>query len=252
MQILEFGDKSKRKLILVHGFQSPWQVYEKYIEHYQNDFHVIVPIISGHNVDVKEDFVSFEKDAKEIEDFIISNYTDKVYGIFGMSMGGVLAASLWQNNRLKFSKVVFDGSPLVSVGGFVKSFMQKFYLKVTHKTQQRDKKTLQNAGDICPKEYMDSFLKLLDNMTDTTIKNSIEGIASFKLRADMDTKETQVCYFYGTAMNEMLAKKSAKFIKKHYKNSKVKCFDGKAHCENSLFNTEYMIKELDEILLLRY
>ena len=43
MKILEFGDKSKRKIILVHGFQSPWQVWEKYIEHFKNDFHIIVP-----------------------------------------------------------------------------------------------------------------------------------------------------------------------------------------------------------------
>lgn len=59
MKILEFGDKSKRKIILIHGFQSPWQVRSKYIENYKNDFHIIVPIMSGHNPDEKEDFISF-------------------------------------------------------------------------------------------------------------------------------------------------------------------------------------------------
>lgn len=49
----------------------------------------------------------------------------------------------------------------------------------------------------------------------------------------------------GTAMNEMLAKKSAKYVKKHYPKAVVKCFKGKAHCENSIFNPEYMITELD-------
>lgn len=79
MKILEFGDKSKRKLILIHGFQSPWQVWGKYIEHYKNDFHVIVPIISGHNPEVKENFISLSKDAKELEDYIITNYGESLW-----------------------------------------------------------------------------------------------------------------------------------------------------------------------------
>ena len=248
MLIKEFGDKQKRKLILVHGFQSPWQVWEQYIEYYKNDFHIIVPVLSGHNPDCKKDFVSFSRDAQEIEDFVISHYGNKIYAIFGMSMGGVLAATLWQNRRLSFEKVIFDGSPLVFVNGFVKKFMLSFYLDVTHKTQQRDQKTLRQANAICSKEHMDSFLNLLDNMSDTTIRNCLNAVADFKLRSDIDTPETKLFYFHGTAMNEMLARKSAKYLKKHYPGTAVKCFKGKAHCENSLFDPKYMISELDEIL----
>ena len=38
MKILEFGDTSKRKIILIHGFQCPWQVWNKYIEYYKDKF----------------------------------------------------------------------------------------------------------------------------------------------------------------------------------------------------------------------
>lgn len=53
MKIIEFGNKSKRKIILLHGFQSPWQVWEKC-----KDFHIIVPIVSGNNPEENEDFMS--------------------------------------------------------------------------------------------------------------------------------------------------------------------------------------------------
>lgn len=248
MKILEFGDKSKRKLILIHGFQSPWQVWEKYIEYYKKDFHVIVPIISGHNPEATEDFVSLSKDAKELEDYMITNYGEKVFGIFGMSMGGVLTATLWQNQRLQFEKVIFDGSPLLSLNGFVKNYTRSFYLKVTHKVQQRDKKALQQATSICPKEHMDHFIKVLDNMSDTTIDNCLSCIADFDLKNNVNLPDTKIYYFHGTAMNEMLAKKSAKYLKKHYPAAVVKCFKGKAHCENSIFHPEYMIRELDHVL----
>ena len=45
MEILEFGDRNKRKIIFIHGFQCPYQIWEKYIEHYQKDYHIIIPIM---------------------------------------------------------------------------------------------------------------------------------------------------------------------------------------------------------------
>ena len=249
MKILEFGDVGKRKIVLLHGFQCPWQVWEKYIEYYKNEFHVIVPIMSGHNPEVKEDFISFQSDAKEIEEYILSHYGTKIYAMYGMSMGGVLAATLWQNERLVFDKVIFDGSPLVSYNRVVKNFMKKFYIDVTHKSQRRDKKTVEQATKvIISKDNLDNFLSVLDHMSDTTVENSIDGIADFKLRQDIATPNTVVYFFHGTAPNEMLAKKSAKYLRKYYPVTVVKSFKGKFHCENALFYPEIMIGELDKIL----
>lgn len=248
MKILEFGDTNKRKIILIHGFQCPWQVWNKYIEYYKDKFHIIVPIMSGHNPAVKEDFVSFSSDAREIEDYMLSHYGKDVYAVYGMSMGGVLAATLWQNNRLSFDKVIFDGSPLVSYNAFMKGFMKKFYVDIIHKSQRRDKKTVEQATKvIISEDNLEYFLEVLDNMSDVTVENSIEGIADFKLSQSINNSNTVVHFFYGTAFNEMLAKKSAKYVRKHYPNTTVKCFKGKFHCENALFNPEIMIAELDKI-----
>ena len=120
MEILEFGDKNKRKLVLIHGFQSPYQIWNPYIEHYKKDFYIIVPILPGHNPNQKDDFVSFAETAKEFEDYFISHHGKDVYAVYGMSMGGVLTATLWQNERLAIEKVIFDGAPLMTVNGIVK------------------------------------------------------------------------------------------------------------------------------------
>ena len=158
MKILEFGDASKRKLILIHGFQCPWQVWEEYIEHYKKDFHVIVPILSGHNPEEKEDFISFSAETRELENYIIPRYGKEMYAAYGMSMGGVFAAMLWQNRNLSFEKVIFDGSPLVSLNGFMKGFMKKFYLDITHKSQQRDKKTVEQATKVIIPEEKSKYV----------------------------------------------------------------------------------------------
>ncbi len=246
MRILEYGDKSKDKMILVHGFQCPVEIWNPYIEHYKDDFHIIVPVMSGHNVEDKSDFISFDEDAREIENFIISNYGNEIYAVFGISMGGVLSATLWQNGRLHFKKVIFDGSPLVSLNNIMRICMTKFYMSVTHKSQKRDEKTLRQATKgIMPECHMEAFLKVLDNMSDTTIRNSINGIAGFKLKDDIDVSNTNIYFFHGTKINEMMAKKSAKYLKKIYSKTVIKAFKGKFHCEDTLFNPKKMILELD-------
>jgi len=249
METLEFGNKENKKIILIHGFQSPYQVWDEYIEYYKSDYHIIVPILPGHNPKKKEEFIFFKECAKEIEDYYISNYGNDVYAIFGMSMGGVLTATIWENKRLNIEKVIFDGSPLVLINSFIKKFMLRFYIDITHKSKQREQRTLEQAvNNIITKDKLKYLLKVLDNMSDTIITNYINDIGKFKLAENIDTKNTKVYYYHGTKTNEMLAKKTAKYIKKYYPNSNIICFNGKGHCENSLLNPNEMIKELDKIL----
>ena len=136
MEILEFGNKEKEKIILIHGFETPYQIWEKYIEHYKNDYHIIVPILQGHNPNMKEDFISFAESAKNIEDYYISRYGNDVFAIYGMSMGGVLTSKIWQNKKLNIDKVILESSPLISYNRLLTSMMTKQYLMLTHKTQE--------------------------------------------------------------------------------------------------------------------
>lgn len=251
MEILEFGNKDNRKIILIHGFESPYQIWEKYIEYYKKDYHIIVPILPGHNPKNKEEFISFEETAKQFEKYYISHYGNHVYAIYGMSMGGVLAAKLWQNKKLNIDKVIFESSPLISYNSFLEKFIIKFYLDVTHKTQKRDKKTIKQAvNSIISEDKLNEFLEVLDNISDISIINYIKSIGSYKLPNDIDTQSTKIYYYHGTTINELLAKKTAKYISKNYANSKIVCFKGKGHCEDSIMNPDEMIKELNKILKL--
>lgn len=111
----------------------------------------------------------------------------------------------------------------------------------------RDKKTIEQATKvIISEDNLEYFLEVLDNMSDATIENSIRSIA-VKLSQNINTPNTVVYFLYGTAPNEVLAKKSAKYVKKYYPNTVVKCFKGKFHCENALFHPKIMMAELDKV-----
>ena len=88
MKILEYGDPKQDKIILIHGFESPYQILDNYVEYYKKDYCVIVPILTGHNINDNKDFKSFKDSIKELEDYYISKYGNKVFCVYGMSMGG--------------------------------------------------------------------------------------------------------------------------------------------------------------------
>ena len=112
MEILEYGNPKQDKIILIHGFESPYQIWDDYVKYYKNDYCVIVPILTGHNVNENTDFESFEICVKELEDYYISKYGNKVFAVYGMSMGGVFASILWQNGNIKIDKLIMESFPL--------------------------------------------------------------------------------------------------------------------------------------------
>lgn len=111
MQILEYGNPEYEKIIFIHGFESPYQIWNDYVEYYKEKYCVIVPILPGHNVNKKEDFESFHKCVEELENYYISKHGNKVFAIYGMSMGGVFASRVWQNQKIGIDKLIMESSP---------------------------------------------------------------------------------------------------------------------------------------------
>ncbi len=89
--------------------------------------------------------------------------------------------------------------------------MLHFYLNVTHKSQQRDKKTLEQARKICLKIFS-MTLKVLDAMTDITIRNCIKGVVNFQLSDNLDNQNTNIYYYHGTKSMNSCEKISTFYI----------------------------------------
>ncbi len=243
MRIFEYGEPTAPLLLLIHGFQSPFCIWDKYVEHYSKRYHLIVPILDGHDPDCPSDFISFEKCAAEIEAHLDGR---EVYAVYAMSMGGVVAATLLKRGRVKVKKAVLESSPLLSYNPIVAAYITRFYLSVTRKTKERDEKTLKNAARLVREDQYDDFIRVLDNMSETTIRNCTGGIKAFKLPRNLDLSAVELTYVYGG--KELFFGKIARFIKKHYPHASIIKIDGKGHCEDALLCPEVRIAELDKII----
>ena len=248
MEILEYGDPKNKKIILIHGFQCPYQIWNDYIEYYKNNYFVIVPILEGHNVNDKENFISFDICTKDIEEYYIKRYGNKVFAVYGMSMGGILASYIWKNKNIEIEKLILESSPLLSWNNFIIRYFTNWYLDITHKTQNRDKKTINHAvGTIISKDKLNIFLELCDHLSDETIINCVKEVGRFNLPKDIDTPDTEVYYLYGSKINEILFRKVARYLEKNY-NATTICLKGKGHCEDTLTNSKEHIKTLNKVL----
>ncbi len=248
MKILKYGRPENPKIILIHGFMSPCQTLQPFIEAWQNDYCVIVPILPGHNPKEPEEFTSFDPCLKEIEDYCAA-FGKEIFALYGMSMGGVFAAKLWQRGNLHINKLIMESSPLLAWENFVIKFMTKYYLSITHRAQKRVPAVLKQAVDtMVTEDNLEPFLHLLDKMSDETIVNYLKEVGEFSLPKNIDCGETEIYYFYGGKINELVFKGAAKFIKKHYPTAKTFCLKGKGHCEDALITPQMQIKRLNKIL----
>lgn len=249
MKFHTFGNNENPKMILIHGVQTPWQIWNPHIEFFCKKYFVIVPALNGHEEEKKSEYYSLEQEAKQIEEYYISNYGNEVYAICGLSMGGAIAFKIWENDTLSINKLVIDGAPLVGYGSLLTNIMTNEYLKITHNSQKRHPKTLQNFTKyFLPEKYLQSYLKIADNMSDNTIINMIKSISKSSILYPPKDNGKRIMYLHGTKTNELLSKKTVKLLKKYYPQTTIICFKGHAHCYNAIYRPKEWIKIVENFL----
>lgn len=93
MTVVEYGDRSRETVILLHGGGLSWWNYRDAAKRLEDRFHVILPVLDGH-ADSDSGFVSIEKNADEIIDFIDRSCGGRVLLIGGLSLGGQILTEI--------------------------------------------------------------------------------------------------------------------------------------------------------------
>ena len=253
MRIIEFGKENSEIMLLVHGMQVPWQMWTMHIKHFSKQYHIIFPILSGHDTEEISTFLSIHKEAEEIECFLLQRKYKQISVVCGISMGGTISALLWERGNIQINKLFLDGAPLVPYNTVVSKVITKQYSQLTHKIQNRDNKTLEKGKkNFIPLAYFDYFLDMIDVMTEQTIKNCVQSISAFQLSRNCNTTHTDIAYLHGTGSTEYYSKKSAKFLKKYYPKVHICSLRGLGHCENFLFSPDkHILMIIDELIISR-
>ena len=248
MKLLYFGNKKNKKIVLVHGFQAPYHMWEEYINYFKEKYCVVIPILEGHYKD-SEDFINFENTVSNFEKEYIKNFGNEIYAVYAISMGGVFATKLFSRGNIKIQKLILESVPLLKYGKIIAFFAKKQYIKISRKIRKRKSKyflKLKNA--INNKNLFNEFLNVLDNMSEISIKNYLDDILNYKLPKDIYSKELEIYYYYGGVKDEIPFRISAMYLKKYYPQTKTFCLNGKKHCEGVISEPYKKIKMLENLL----
>lgn len=235
----KLGENTNPIIVLIHGCFQPWQSILPIAEHFEEDYHVIIPALNGHTSEEGSRFTSIENEAKEIENYILSEYGKDVYAVCGLSMGGAVAYTILINGILNINNVILDGAPLLASGKFVTKVMTKNYLSIARKSKARDKATLRNfSKNFLPEKYLENFLSFIDRTDEESIINMLESINKNRISAELRLNTTKLLYMHGTKGNEVISKKVGKYISKNIPQAYVVCHKGDGHCECAIYEPD--------------
>ena len=249
MRFHEFGDCNKQKMILIHGILTPWQLWKPMIDYFSKDYYVIVPALDGHVEEEESEFESIEDEARQMEEYYISKYGREVFAVCGISIGGAIAHVLWKNQRIRIHNLVLDGAPLVTSNAMVTKVMTRKYLDLVHKSKERDAVTLEECRNtFLPEEYMESYLKFIDRMEDSTIINIIRSVSQSRLDRNIHAETTNVLYSYGTEDQDIASKRSAFQLVTYYPYTLLVCFKGCGQCYKAIYKPTEWIDMVDRFV----
>lgn len=250
MRFHTFGDGNKKIMVLIHGVLTPWQIWQEHAKYYEKDYLVVVPALDGHVEEEASEYISVEDEANKIIDYVINAYGKEVDVLCGLSMGGAVAYKVFESGKLTINNLVVDGAPLSPLGKLPVWFMTKNYMNIIHKTKVRDQKTLDSFKKyFLPEEYLPSFLKFADTMTDETIKNMLSSVFSTNISKTPVENDTKILFMHGTKGNEVVSKKAARKMKEVYPQTVIKCFDGYAHAELSIYHVKEWIDTVKRFII---
>lgn len=246
MLVYEFTDGNKPLMVLIHGFLTPWQVWTPQIESFKSRYNVYVIALNAHTEVKASEFHSVLEESKEIISWFKEKGVNAVDTLCGISLGGKIAFEIWKSGDLTINNLVLDGAPLVACPKIAVKVMERNYKSIIHKSKARDYKVIANFKKyFLPEKYLESYLKIADLFTDSSIENIVNSVFSGG-KIEGSQNQSRILFIHGTKGNELLSKKSAKEIKKHYPSAETVCFNGDAHCYKAIYQPEKWIATVDD------
>ena len=241
MKLHEFGTENQPVMVLIHGVLTPWQIWEPQIKAFQDTYHIFAVALSAHTEEEASEFVSLETEVSAIIQALLAHQVQEIHVLCGLSLGGVIAHEIWKTGTLPIRHLVLDGAPLVPFPLCSGKIMTGNYISIIHKSQNRDPKTLEAfKKNFLPEKYLESFLKIADHMTDSSMRNIILAADTGNLCTTVNN-QSKILFIHGTKGNEIISKKVAKLMKKAYPETQVVCFKGDMHCYKAIYEPEKWI-----------
>ena len=233
MKFAEYGNKDKDTIILLHGAGLSWWNYRREAELLASRFHVILPILDGHDGSDRP-FTSITSAAEEIIDFIDTCCGGSVLAIGGLSLGGqiLLEIAARRNRICRF--FIFESTlaiPMRISAVFVSFSVCLAYPLIRHRWFSKlQAKTLGIPADLF-EEYYGSSIRISRESLSRMLRES----AVF--RPDPSIKDIHALVIAGSGERRIMLRSAGK-LNGMIEKSRIRILNGCRHGELSLRHPE--------------
>lgn len=120
MKFKEFGDREAPTLLLIHGLFVSWELFNPLVARLQGQYHIIVPMLDGHIYEdeksEKSCFTTIDAAAQEIGAYLRSIGCSEVHTLYGISLGGGIAARFTEMELIPVKNLIIDAGPVLPYG----------------------------------------------------------------------------------------------------------------------------------------
>ena len=245
MNYKEFGTENRETILFMHGGGLNWWNYREEALAFQQDYHVILPILDGH-AGSDRPFTAIEDNASEIISFIDQQLSGSVLLIGGLSLGGqVLLDMLAQRNDICRYALVESASVIPSklTNALISpAFGSSYGLIKNRRFAKLQFESLRMKPELFEDYYRDSC-----GIAKPDMVAFLKASTAYALKEPIRNCVSEVHVFAGEKENAGILK-SAEAIRNTVPNSSLHILPGLYHGEFSINHADDYVKTLKAIL----
>lgn len=231
MLFKEFGNKSSKTIILLHGGGLSWWSFQNVIELLKDDYHVVTPIIDGHGEDGDTVFISIEDSAKKLIHYIDLECGGKVFALAGLSIGAQIVTEILSQKSDIAEFALIESALVIPIEGA--SAMAKINNLLFGLIKQRWFSKLQAKSLSLPDEMFDLYYNDSIKMSKQSLFNITLSNGNYKIKDSLTQTNAKVLIIVGEKELGMM-RKSAEMLHSKIPESRLYIVPKLKHGELSL------------------
>lgn len=242
MNYIELGKEHSKVCILFHGGGlSTWQ-YKEAAELLKEDYHVILPIIDGHD---GESFISIEESAKEWISFIKEKLNGQVEILGGCSLGGQIAIEMASIEK-DICKILYLESVALIKDSLTAKLVPMSFKMAYPLIQQKWFSKLQFKSLKMKASYFEDYYKTTSAIKCDDLIKFTKASCLYTLNEKIKESNAQILYVYGSLEVKRILNSAT--LLNQYKKTFIQEIKGLAHGELSLNHSAKFVQILAEFM----
>ena len=242
MNFIEYGNKNKEVILLLHGGGFSWWNYREAAGILASGYRVILPVLDGH-AGSDAGFTSIEENAARIISFIDDNFGGSVLLIGGLSLGGQILLEIL-SQRTDICRYALIESALAIPSEFTYSMIRPAFGSCYGLIRRRWFAKLQFRSYRLKQELFEDYFRDSSCISKTDMMAFLEANALYSLKTSLRETSAEVHIFVGGKENRAM-RKSAEIIHKALPGSELQILPRMVH---GAFSMNHAVDYADTVL----